>query len=45
MTTVIRFDAQRGKWVVVDETGAPLAFASHKWALIRHFPDAVVEDE
>lgn len=43
MTTVIRWVPSRGKWVVVDDTGAPLAFSSRIESLTRHFPDADVE--
>ena len=40
----IKYDATRGKWVVLDMTDGPLAFSSRLESLTRHFPDAEVEE-
>jgi hypothetical protein len=40
----IKWNDARGKWVVLDMTGGPLAFSSQLDSLTRHFPDAEVEE-
>lgn len=40
----IKWNATRGKWVVYDMTGGPLAQSSRLESLTRHFPDAEVEE-